>query len=149
MLTDTECRTAKLTPPRKISDSGGLYLEITATKTKLWRMAYRFDGKQRTFYIKGAYPALSLADARTERDKAKAQLAQGIDPGQHKKEIKRPKSVNPTFAFVADEWFEAKVIGENASEVTAIGETRRVKRLKAAIGEMDASKIEPRDVLAA
>jgi integrase len=149
MLTDTACKSAKLTPPRKISDSGGLYLEITSTGSKLWRIAYRFKGKQKKLSIKGAYPEVTLAAARAERDKLKASLANGIDPGQEKNESKRPQSVNPTFAFVADEWFETKVIGENASDSTETGERRRVKRLKAAIGDMDASKIEPRDVLAA
>jgi hypothetical protein len=71
MLTDTAVRNAKLTPPRKIGDGGGLYLEITSTKSKLWRMAYRFNGKQRTLYIKGAYPQVTLADARIQRDQAK------------------------------------------------------------------------------
>jgi integrase len=152
MLTDTKCKTIRHQgKPQKISDGGGLYLMVTPT-AKLWRMAYRFGGKQKTLSF-GEYgdanKGVTLAAARTKRDTAKMAISQGIDPNQQKKEAKRPQSVNPTFGFVADEWFEAKVLGENASDSTETGERRRVKRLKAAIGDLDASKIEPRDVLAA
>ena len=49
----------------KKSDGGGLYLHIKA-KSKLWRMAYRIHGQQKTLYI-GAYPAVSLVQARAAR----------------------------------------------------------------------------------
>src|SRR5580698_10327360 len=136
MLTDTAVKNAKLTPPRKISDSGGLYLEITATGSKLWRAAYRFNGKQKTLYIDGAYPALSLADARAKRDDAKALLAKGIAPMQQKQETKRPLAGRPTFRFVAQEWYDTKVIGEGLSASTQEGSTRRIKRLNAVLGDM-------------
>ena len=47
----------------KRSDGGGLYLYVPVTGSKLWRLAYRFSGKQKTLYM-GGYPAISLADAR-------------------------------------------------------------------------------------
>ena len=48
---------------RKYADGDGLYLHFSPTGGKLWRMAYRFDGRQKTLSI-GAYPAVSLKDAR-------------------------------------------------------------------------------------
>ena len=64
---------------QKYSDGGGLYLHVSPTGGKLWRMGYRFEGKQKTLSI-GAYPAIKLTDARKKRDEAKEQLAKGIDP---------------------------------------------------------------------
>lgn len=84
-LTDAACRAAK---PRevqyKLSDAGGLYLLVKPNGSKLWRISYRFDGKQPGLSI-GPYPAIALAAARAERDKIKAQLAQGIDPSAQRK----------------------------------------------------------------
>jgi integrase len=151
MLTDTAVKNATLTPPRKISDKGGLYLEITATGTKLWRVAYRFHGKQKTLYLDGAYPALTLGEARIQRDTAKAQLAKGLDPGQQKQVAKRCGEgvTKPTFRFVAQEWYATKVIGEGLSDSVREASTRRMNRLNAVLGDMVASEIEPADVLRA
>jgi len=70
-LTDVFLR--KLKPTGKVqkhSDGGGLFLHIAPAGGKLWRMAYRYDGKQKTLSF-GAYPAVSLKDARQKRDEAK------------------------------------------------------------------------------
>lgn len=64
-----------------------LYLYIAPTGGKLWRMDYRFNGKQKTLSF-GAYPAVSLKDARKLRDEAKGILAKGIDPMEYKREVK-------------------------------------------------------------
>ncbi|MDR2260645.1 MAG: Arm DNA-binding domain-containing protein [Azoarcus sp.] len=78
-LTDTAIRTARLTDkPRKLSDTGGLYLLIAPTGGKLWRMKYRFDGKEKTLAF-GKYPEVSLKDARDRL------LASGADPAAVKK----------------------------------------------------------------
>ncbi len=66
-LTDTNIRNAKATSKvQKLSDGEGLYLHIAPTGSKLWRMAYRFDGKQKTLSF-GKYPAVSLQEARRRR----------------------------------------------------------------------------------
>jgi hypothetical protein len=52
MLNDTRVRTTKpCQRPIKLSDSGGLYLLIAPHGSKLWRLAYRFGGKQKTLAI--------------------------------------------------------------------------------------------------
>jgi hypothetical protein len=62
--------------PRKHSDGGGLFLLVSVNGSKLWRLSYRFDRKQKTIAL-GAYPAVSLSDARRKRDDVKIMLARG------------------------------------------------------------------------
>jgi hypothetical protein len=70
-FTDATARNAKRSATmRKLSDGGGLHLLVQPTGSKLWRMAYRFAGKQKTLAL-GLYPAVSLAEARNGRDQAK------------------------------------------------------------------------------
>jgi len=86
LLTDTFCRTVKprvaggIAMDAKYSDSGGLYLLVTANGAKLWRMAYRFHGRQKKLaigrYGNGDDGTVSLVMARQKRDAAKALLAQ-------------------------------------------------------------------------
>lgn len=95
--------------PYKMADGGGLYLLVTPAGGKLWRLKYRFGGKEKLLSL-GAYPDLGLAEARARRDQAKKQLADGIDPGAAKQETKRAvlaASVN-TFEAVAREWHAGK-----------------------------------------
>jgi Arm DNA-binding domain len=70
-LTDPACRNAKAPErPRKLSDGGGLHLLVHPRGSKLWRLAYRFGGKQKTLAL-GCYPAVALCEARKFRDQAK------------------------------------------------------------------------------
>ncbi len=105
-LTDTFLRGLKATGKvQKFADGGGLYIHVSPTGGKLWRMAYSFDGKQKTLSL-GAYPAVSLKDARQKREEAKEQRAKGIDPGAHKQAVKaasRAESAN-SYEIVVREW---------------------------------------------
>ncbi len=106
MLTDTEIRKVKPTEkPQKISDGGGLFLLVTPQGGKLWRLAYRFAGKQKTLAF-GEYPTIGLADARGKREEAKKQLANGIDPSATKKAAKTANqdAVANSFEVIAREW---------------------------------------------
>jgi len=87
----------------KLSDGGGMFLLVTTTGGKLWRMNYRFDGKQKTLAL-GAYPDVSLALARDRRDAARSELARGIDPGLAKKSQRQARGTGNTFEAVAREW---------------------------------------------
>lgn len=105
-LTDTAIRNAK---PReklyRLADANGLCLEVTPTGSKLWRYRYRYDGKAR-MYALGAYPAVSLAEARAKRDEVRQLLTQGIDPSQQKKadqQAQRQEGIS--FKTLAEEWF--------------------------------------------
>lgn len=106
MLSDTAIRNAKARPSlQKISDGRGLQLHITPAGSKLWRMAYRFDGKQKTLAL-GTYPDVSLAQAREGADAARKLLAAGSDPMAARKSEKlaRAFAVENTFAAVARLW---------------------------------------------
>jgi Arm DNA-binding domain len=104
MLTDARVRNAKPTQrPIKLSDGGGLYLLIQPRGNKLWRMAYRFAGKQKTLAF-GVYPTVSLQDAREKREAAKRVLAKGIDPSaQRRLERQAARTPGSTFKDVAED----------------------------------------------
>jgi integrase len=107
-LTDTAIRNLKpADKPFRTFDGGGLYLEISPTGGKLWRLKYRFNGKEKRLAL-GAYPIVSLKDARTRRDEAKKLLANEIDPGAAKKAKKTARfdRAANSFEIVAREWFE-------------------------------------------
>lgn len=88
MLTETAIKNAKPKEKRyKLSDAGGLYIEVSTSGGKHWRMKYRYDGKEKVLSI-GSYPAISLKLARDARDQAKEQLAQGLDPSAAKQQEK-------------------------------------------------------------
>jgi integrase len=106
-LTDLQIRNAKSrSAAYKLSDGGGLFLEVTPTGGKLWRLKYcRPNGKENKLHL-GAYPSVSLIDARALRDEARKQLAAGLDPVQAREEraaSERAAAAN-TFELVAREW---------------------------------------------
>ncbi len=106
ILTNTECQKAKPQAKRyKLYDSNGLYLEVKPNGSKLWRFKYLFLKKEKLLAL-GAYPIVTLAEAREARDNAKKLLSKGIDPSQAKKETKRQAIINSenTFEIVAREW---------------------------------------------
>ena len=107
MLTDTAIRTAKPTEkPRKLFDGGGLYLELSPTGGKWWRLKYRYGGKEKRLSM-GVYPDVSLKDARDRRDEARKLLATGTDPSDNRKATKsaRADRAANSFEVVAREWF--------------------------------------------
>jgi len=92
---------------RKLSDGGGLFLQIELTGGKLWRYKYRFAGKQKLLAL-GKYPDVPLQEARKRHQEARGQLAQGIDPAAAKKAVKTAKGelAANSFEVVAREWVE-------------------------------------------
>jgi hypothetical protein len=83
-LTEFTIRAAKpREKPHKLADSGGLYLLVQPGGSRLWRMKYRVNGKEKSLAF-GSYPQVSLAKAREARGKAKDMLAEGKDPSVEK-----------------------------------------------------------------
>lgn len=112
-LNDPRLRQAKPTAkPYNLYDSGGLYLTVSPTGSKWWRMKYRYAGKERRIGL-GVYPAVSLAEARLERDRARLTLREGNDPGLVKRTANARKKVAEanTFEAIAHEWLEMKNSG--------------------------------------
>ncbi len=109
-ITDTRIKTAKpKEKPYKLTDGGGLYLQIQPTGAKYWRLAYRYTDKQKTLAI-GVYPEITLAQARLDRDKARKLLASGTDPATAmSKRVKKKQQLIKTensFEAIAREWHE-------------------------------------------
>ena len=113
-LTDIQIKNAKpQTKPWKISDGGGLHVIVTPTGGKLWRLKYRIEGKEKLLSF-GAWPDVSLKQARQRRDEARALVAEGIDPGEKRKQDKAEAAAQAheaaaTFEAVTREWHEKQV----------------------------------------
>jgi integrase len=146
MLKDVAVRSAKPSAkPRKLSDGGGLYILIQPTGSKLWRLAYRFAGMQKTLAL-GAYPAVSLEEARRRRDEAKKLLARSIDPSVQRKADKHAGKDN-SFRAVAKEVI-TKLEREGRAQAT-LDKTRWLLSFAyPAFGDRPVAEITARDLLA-
>jgi integrase len=152
-LTDTAVRNAKAEDkPRKLADEKGLFLLVTPTGNKSggkwWRLKYRYAGKEKMLSL-GIYPDVPLKLARERRDEARRLLAEGIDPGEHRKIAKAAKLERAANSFeaVAREWY-AKY---SATWVASHGE-RIIRRLERDVfpwlGGRATAEIKPPELLA-
>lgn len=150
-LTDTAIRNAKPSEKHvKLFDGGGLYLEVSPSGGKWWRLKYRHHGKEKRISL-GIYPAVSLKEARNRRDNAKVLLASGVDPSEHKKEARAKeqaiaKEQTMTFEVVAREWHDKRTV-----HLTP-GYRQRVlfrleKQIFPFIGGKHVAALEPLDIL--
>lgn len=106
-LTDTALRAVKATEKaQKLFDGNGLFLFVSPSGTKSWRLKYRFQGKEKLLTL-GIYPQTSLKEARERTADARKQLDGGIDPGETKKEEKQAAAC--TLEQVAREWYEKQL----------------------------------------
>ena len=147
-LTDTQIKGLRPAQrPTKHSDGGGLHLLVSPTGGKLWRLSYRHGGKQKTLAF-GAYPIVSLADARLKRAGAKKLLANGVDPAQQAKIEKTNRLVANanTFAAIADE-FIAKVEREGKADATLTKKRWLLGIAKADLGERPIAEISAAEIL--
>ena len=113
-LTDTAIRTAKpKSKSYKLSDSGGLYLEIAPSGGKWWRYKFNFDDKENRISL-GTYPDVSLAQARDKHREARKLLANGVSPSENRKATKIANKLNATnsFELVAREWWNSYMKGK-------------------------------------
>ncbi|MEA9392410.1 integrase arm-type DNA-binding domain-containing protein, partial [Acerihabitans sp. TG2] len=111
-LTHTEVQKAKaLDKDLTLHDGDGLFLLVKTTGKKIWRFRYQRPGTaQRTMISLGAYPALSLADAREIRGEKLALLAKGIDPQAKAEDEAEQRQIaqDSIFINVAQHWFALK-----------------------------------------
>lgn len=149
-LKDTEIRAIRTTDkPIRKADGKGLYVEVFPNGSKLWRLKYRFAGKEKRLAL-GSYPETGLAEARKRRDAARASLEQGIDPGLERKQEKAAAKVSAanTFESVAQEYL-AKMKAEGRAPATLAKAQWFLALLKPAIGTMPVSAVDPQMLLAA
>ena len=109
MLTDAQCRNVVCPHDKKrerLTDSSGLYLEVSPAGSKRWFWKIYFEGKESRMAL-GSYPTVSLNAARKARDIAKLQKSDGYDPVQARKveKLNATRSVSDTFKAIALEWY--------------------------------------------
>ena len=106
-LNDKEIRNLKSSAkPFKVSDSHGLYLLVNPVGSRLWYLKYRINGKESRLGL-GAYPDVSLADARQQRDSIRKLLAHNINPAQQRSAERATSSPEKTFKYVALDWHKS------------------------------------------
>ena len=135
--------------PYKLFDGGGLYLLVSPAGGKHWKLKYRQANGREGLLSFGAYPAVSLEQARCLRDAARSQKAQGQDPGQLKKQerAERERRARDNFRRIAEQWLEL-----HATKVKphTLDRYRRVleKHVLPHLGECSIAGITPQDFLA-
>jgi integrase len=110
-LTDTTIKAAKpIEKAYKIPDEKGMFLLVHTNGSKYFRLKYYFAKKEKLLAL-GVYPETSLKQAREKRDIARKQIADGIDPSEHRKATKaaRVQDVENSFEIVAREWGSKQV----------------------------------------
>lgn len=145
-LTDTAVRTAK--PKRaayKMADGHGLYIQIEPRGTKLWRFAYRFEGKQKRLAL-GVYPVVTLAAAREKHMDARRALDCGIDPAARRKAEKYGAN-GDSFQQIAALWYDHWKPHKSERYVATM-DTRLKGDILPALGSHSISKIEAPEIVA-
>ena len=106
-LTDAKIRTLKPSDkPFKVSDSHGLYLLVKPGGSRHWYLKYRISGKESRIAL-GAYPAISLSDARQQREGIRKMLALNINPVQQRAAERGSRTPEKVFKNVALAWHKS------------------------------------------
>ncbi|HBC0725978.1 TPA: tyrosine-type recombinase/integrase [Escherichia coli] len=106
-LTDAKIRTLKPSDkPFKVSDSHSLYLRVKPGGSRHWYLKYRISGKKSRIAL-GAYPAISLSDARQQREGIRKMLALNINPVQQRAAVRGSRTPEKVFKNVALAWHKS------------------------------------------
>jgi integrase len=141
-----------------INDGGGLVLLVKSSGVKLWRFIYRFNGKQNRLGF-GAYPDITLENARRKTEGTRAQIANGIDPSETKKQAKQATQddaenakrkaaglpILNSFEDIARQWLDS--IKHTVRDIT---HEKKIRRFEAhvfpVIGDMPVKEIKSPDI---
>ena len=116
-LTDVAIRALKPQANRySRTDARGLVLEVFPTGGMLWHYRYRLNGKAERVTL-GRYPGLSLKQARIERDRREALVAQGQSPAAQKRLVRQGLGVDVTVADFGDRFFR-EVVAKDRKDLT-------------------------------
>ena len=108
-LTATQVQNAKPKgKPYKLFDGGGLFLHVTPSGGKHWKMKFKQANGKESLLSFGAFPEISLEQARRKRDEARTQKAAGKDPGEVRRQEKaeRESMSKNSFGALAAKWME-------------------------------------------
>lgn len=133
--------------PYKLSDGGGLHIIINPSGSKLWRLKYRFLGKERLLSF-GEFPLFSLAEARAKRDEAKKLLASGVDPNVKKKldRLTAETAARNTFGLVAEEFINT-YDARGAAETTKSKQRWLLLDIASPLANRPIAEITPAEIL--
>ena len=131
-------------------DSRGLLLLVKPNGSKLWYFKYRFGGKEKKLPI-GAFPEISLSQARQLRDRARLKVSDGIDPmlERKRKKARIKLGAENTFEVIANKYIDEKMVPEGRAEATLRKARWFLELLKPAIGNMPINDVDPQLMLAA
>ena len=145
ILSDTRIRAAKpIEKPYKLFDERGLYLLVTPSGSRLWRLRYRMGALEKLLAL-GAYPDVPLKRAREKRDEARRLVADGIDPNAKRKAERSAQA--ETFEAVANEWLELHKKSLSAETISILG-TRLRSFLCPYVGGRPVAGITAQELLA-
>jgi len=133
--------------PLKLSDGGGLYLQVMANGARYWRLKYRWAGKEKVLAL-GVFPEVSLKDARDRRDAARRQLSEGVDPGEQRRAAKASarRAAASGFEAIALEWHRVKAHEWAPRHAASVLQSLKTY-LFPDLGHRPVSEIEPLELL--
>lgn len=131
--------------PYKLSDGEGLHLLVQPSGSKLWRLKYRFEGKEKLLSF-GKYPVVTLAIAREKRNEAKVLLDQGKDPAEIKQQKKKQKAALKVFEPIARAWHANRVDGLDPAHAKRVM-NRMERDVFPAIGSRPIAEIDAPEIL--
>ena len=132
----------------RVTDGKGLYLEIRPNGSKLWFLKYRIAAKEKRVGL-GAWPDVTLAQARDKRDEARCAVQSGTDPLQTRKleKITAQISAGNSFQTVGEEFIAVKLVANGKAEATVEKARWYLSLLTPALGARPIAEIEPVEVL--
>jgi integrase len=148
-LTDTEVRKAKAQGEAyRLSDGGSLYLWVTPAGGKLWRWAYKHEGKEKLMSF-GKYPEVSLVLARERHAEARKLLATGLDPMAQRKAAKTAEkaAIENSFQSIASLWMKHWQDGKSPRHVEYV-KRRMEADILPSLGARPIAEIEASELVA-
>ena len=150
-LTDTQIKSSKAKDKDyKLSDGRGLFLLVTKSGGRLWRLKYKFDDKEQLLAL-GKYPDITLIQARALREKYNSDIANGINPSEVKKENKKLKQQEEikqenTLNKISDEFFIQIENSVTEKYLTKL-KSYYTNHIKATLGTKPIKEIQRADII--
>jgi integrase len=161
MAGNLDAKTVEAAKPRarryRLSDGGGLLLEIHPSGAKVWVCRLTIAGKRRDMGL-GAYPAVSLKAARMAARAARETAARGDDPIEARRRRAREQAAERqaaaeaqarTFRHVAALCIAAQQPGWKNPRTAALWEASLARWVYPVIGDMPVADIDRPAVLRA
>ncbi len=124
------------TKPYKAADGEGLYIEVTPAGGKLWRLKYRFGGKEKRLSF-GPWPDIGVDAAREKATEARAILRDGTDPARATR-----RATGDTLRTLAEQWADR----QSWAPSTAKRERFLLALWLPALGDIPAPALTPMDI---